>query len=566
MSSLASIGGNLSKVYPRAPVPHRHSFVRQLALFVSLLAVVLPGPQLLAADDPAKIFEQGRRAERAGHMAEAYLLYSQAAALDPENQFYRIKSEAVQARAALESPPNTPPSNAKTDPSTGAVTLFDSVTAKDLAAEREMLPPVKLQAVPGRKDFDLRGDAKSLWEQVARAFALDCVFDGDYPAGPKLRFQLPNVDYRDALHGLEAATGSFVVPVSKRILLVVKDSEQKRREVEPVEAVVIPVPQATTTQELTEIAAGVRQLFTLDHVAFDTQQNKVVMRGRNSLVEPARLLFEELLRQRPEVGIEVEILEVDLTSSLAYGLDLMPTLPILYLGTFWHSPLSVLAASVPSGITGLLSFGGGQSLFGIAVASTNLMAQMNDASTRTLLRSQLRAVDGTASSLHVGDRLPVLTSGYFGPASFSTGGQVYTPPPSFTFEDLGVTMKITPHVNGMDEVTLDLETEFKVITGQSVNGIPIISHRQLTSKVRLREGESAVVGGLLNSNEARSISGIAGLAEIPTLGALFRQTNKNEQTSEVLVVVKPTLLGLPPGQFVAPAIFSGSETRPLTPL
>ena len=110
-----------------------------------------------------------------------------------------------------------------------------------------------------------------------------------------------------------------MVPVSKRILLVVKDSEQKRREVEPTEAAVIPVPQATTTQELTEIAAGVRQLFALEHVAFDTQQNKVVMRGRNSLVEPARLLFEELLRQRPEVSIEVDIVEVDLTSSLAYG-------------------------------------------------------------------------------------------------------------------------------------------------------------------------------------------------------------------------------------------------------
>jgi general secretion pathway protein D len=127
-------------------------------------------------------------------------------------------------------------------------------------------------------------------------------------------------------------------------------------------------------------------------------------------------------------------------------------------------------------------------------------------------------------------------------------------------------MKITPRIHGMDDVTLDLETEFKVITGQSVNGIPVISHRKLTSKVRLREGESAVVGGLLNSNEARSISGIAGLAELPALGALFRQTNKNEQTSEVLVVLKPTLLGLPPSEFVTHTIFTGSETRPLTPL
>jgi type II secretory pathway component GspD/PulD (secretin) len=113
---------------------------------------------------------------------------------------------------------------------------------------------------------------------------------------------------------------------------------------------------------------------------------------------------------------------------------------------------------------------------------------------------------------------------------------------------------------------LDLETEFKVITGQSVNGIPIISNRKLATKVRMREGESAVVAGLLTSNEARSIAGIAGLGEMPGLGALFRQTNKSDQTSEVLLVIKPTLLSLPPGEFVTHTIFTGSETRPLTPL
>jgi len=550
------------KVYPRPAVPVRHCFVRQLALFVFLMAIV----PVRGADEAGKLFEQGRKAEHAGHFAEAYLLYSRASALAPDNQFYRLKTDAVQARAALESPPKVMAANERTDPATGEVTVFDSVTAKDLASERDLRPPVRLEAKPGIRDFDLSGDAKSLWEQVSRAFGLDCVFDGDYQSGSRAHFQLSNVDYRDALHGLEAATGSFLVPVSKRLLLVVKDTEQKRRQVEPVESVVIGVPQATTTQELTEIAGAVRQLFTLEHVAFDSQQNKVVIRGRNSLVEPARLLFEQLMRPRPEVNVEMDVIEVDLTDSLSYGLQYAPTLPILYLGTFWNSPLSTLAKSIPAGVSGLLSFGGGQSLFGIAIASTNLMAHMTDASTRTLLRSQVRAVDGTPTSLHVGNRLPVLTSGYFGPSSFSQGGRVYTPPPSFSFEDLGITTKITPRIHSIDEVTLDLDTEFKVITGQSVNGIPVISHRKLTSKVRMKEGESAVVAGLLTSSEARSLSGIAGLADIPGLGALFRQTNKNDQTGEVLIIIKPTLLRLPPGEFVTRTIFTGSETRPLTPL
>ena len=127
-------------------------------------------------------------------------------------------------------------------------------------------------------------------------------------------------------------------------------------------------------------------------------------------------------------------------------------------------------------------------------------------------------------------------------------------------------MKVTPRVNGMDEVTLDLDTEFKVVSGQSLNGIPIISGRKLATKVRLHEGESAVVAGLLTSSEARSVSGIVGLSEVPVLGELFRQTNKSQKTSEVLVVIRPTLLNLPQDQFLSPAIYTGSESRPTTRL
>jgi general secretion pathway protein D len=534
--------------------------VRVLALVIPVAALLSLARPLGAVDNAAKIFEQAQKEERAGHMTQAYLLYSQAAALEPGNQFYWMKRMAVQARAALESPPKGPDSAAK-PAADELASPFDAMNARDRAVVRTPQPPVHLRGEPGSKDFDLRGSAKALWEQVPRAYGLDTVFDGDYQAGPVLHFHLTGADYREALHALEAATGSFLVPISARLMLVVKDTEQKRREVEPEEVVVIPVPQATTTQEVTEIAQAVRQLFTLEHVAFDTHQSMIVLRGRNSLLKPAQAVFEELLHHRPQVDIQMELLEVDLSSSLIYGVDLTPTLPITYLGTFWHS-----IPSIPSGVSGLLTFGGGQSLFGIAIASATAMAQLTRANTRSLLRSEVRAVDNTSATMHVGNRLPVLTSGYFGPASFSQGGQVYMPPPSFSFEDLGVTMKVTPRIHGMDEVTLDLDTEFKVVSGQSLNGIPIISNRKLTTKVRLLEGESAVVAGLLTSNQARTLGGIAGVSNIPVLGELFRQTDKELQTTEVLLVIKPTLLNLPPDQFVTPTIFTGPSTRPITPL
>src|SRR5207237_603507 len=167
--------------------------------------------------------------------------------------------------------------------------------------------------------------------------------------------------------------------------------------------------------------------------------------------------------------------------------------------------------------------------------------------------------DGLPASLHVGDKYPILTSGYFGQIP-STGGQVYTPPPSFTFEDLGVNIKVTPHIHDMNDVTLDLETEFKVLGNGSLNGIPVISN------VRLREGEWGVVAGLMSSSEVRTIHGLAGISAVPVLGQLLHQNNKDESTTEVLLIIKPTLLNVPPNQFVAPAIWTGPDTRPLTPL
>jgi len=526
---------------------------------VALWPLTLP---LHAATDAAKCYEAGRKAERLGRMAEAYLLYSQAAALDPLNPLYRLKSQAVQSRAALQSPPKPRDAAAKPEAVAAAdlPSVFDSQNAGD-RPERTPKPPPHLRGAAGLKDFALRADAKTLWQEVARAFGLNVVFDSEFQPGPPITFRLDQADYRDAIHAAEAATGSFVVPISARLFLVAKDTEQKRREIEPTVAMTVSVPQATTNQELVEIGQAVRQLFAVEHMAWDGQRNIVILRDRISRVAPARVLFEELLRYRPQVEIEVDLMEVDRTYSLAYGVELPTTFPLTYLGTFWHSPFSI-----PSTITKLVTFGGGQSLFGIGIVDATLIANMSRSFSRTLLRSDIRAVDGTAASMHVGEKFPVLTAGYFGPASSSQGGTVYRPPPSFTFEDLGVNLKVTPHIHGMDEVTLDLEMEFKVLSGETSNGIPLISNRKLTSKIRVREGEWGVVAGLLNSSEARMIHGIAGLSSLPVLGPLFKQYTKDESVSQVLMILKPTLLSPPPDEMVTPPIWTGSETRPLTPL
>jgi len=521
----------------------------------------------LLADEPTadQLFAQGRKAEKAGHMAQAYLLYSEAAALDPKNLTYWQRSQAVRSRAALESRPS-PPSQASAAPlpeeeSLLAQNRFEPPTPQDLADARKPLPPSELSAESGTKDFDLRGNAQTLYETVARAFGLDCVFDSDFQPGNPVRFQVSGVDYRVALHSLEAATGTFVVPLSSRLFLVAKDSPQKRMEVEPVVAVEVHLPEPTNAQDFTAMVTAVQQSMAIEKVAWDTQNNILVLRDRISKVLPARTLIESLMRPRGQVLVEVEFLQVTRDQMVTYGIDFPTMFSLNFLSNFWKNQ-----PSIPSGIEGLLTFGGGKTLMGLGIVNPALVARMADNSGNVLLRTQLRTIDGQPATLHVGQRYPILTAGYYGPSSFTQGPNVYAPPPSFTYEDLGLNIKVTPAVHGITDVSLDIDSQFKVLAGASLNGIPIIANRSLQSKTDLKIGDWAVIGGLLNRQEARTVSGLAGLSQIPGLGSLTSTRERDRSTDEILILIRPTLVGLPPSESVSLPVRIGSETRPVTPL
>jgi general secretion pathway protein D len=516
------------------------------------------------ASEASKLYKEGRKAEKAGQVARAYLLYSEAAALEPNNHLYWSRSLALQTRAALESkvmPPvvtaDAGDSSAEPEPDEPAL---PAPTALDLAEAHKPLPPAKLNALPVLKDFSLRANAKSLFETVAHAYGLDCVFDGDYKATDTIRFQMDQVNYREALHALEAVTGSFLVPISDRLFMVVKDTAQKRKEEEPFAAVVIPLPEPTTQQDLTAMVTAVQQACGIQKVAWDSHANIVLMRDSVSKVLAAQQLFKDLLYPRAQILLEMDFVEVTKTQALNYGLPLPSSFPLSSFSTFMQN-----VPQLAQNISGMLRFGGGAALIGIGIANLQLVASLTDSDSKLLLKASARSVDGQPATIKVGQKYPILTAGYFGPASFSGPG-AYMPPPSFTFEDLGLSLKATPHVHGTEEVTLDVEAEFKVLGGSSNNGIPIISNRSLKSSVTLKIGEWAVVAGLIDDEDARSIAGIAGLARIPVIGPLTSNVTRNTSTDRVLIMLRPILLTAPPDNSLTHVYRMGAEMRPLTPL
>ena len=279
-------------------------------------------------------------------------------------------------------------------------------------------------------------------------------------------------------------TGSFIVPIGDRVFMVVKDTEQKRREVENHIAVVIPIPQPVTLQEAQELGRAVQQLMEIQRFSIDSAQRLVIFRDRASKVRPAQAVLEQLLTQKPEVAIEVELISVAKTTSLGLGLSLPTDFPFVAFADIGRH-----VRDIPSGFLNFLTFGGGKTYLGIGITSAQLLATWSRSVGNSLLRAEIRTLDGQAANFHAGDKYPIMTMGYFG--KITPGEQVYTPPPTFNFEDLGLVLKITPKVHDSKEVSLDVEAEFKVLGASSFNGIPVIGNRKFTNHVRLQFDQSA---------------------------------------------------------------------------
>ncbi len=530
---------------------------------MAVVCLLAPGAAGAGAG-ASSLYRQAQKAEKAGEVVQAYLFYAQAAALEPANRKYWARSQALRTRAALQTklmPPAIPEEPvAETQMSAEMPAEFTaSLSEQELAETRRPLPPVGLQASAEKKSFDLAGDSNALWEKVVAAFGLGAIFDGDYQPVRNLRFRLDASGYREALHALENATASFLVPIGERLVLVARDTQQKRQELEHTIAVTVPIPHPVSVQEAQELARAVQQLMEIQRLTVDSQRRLVLIRDRVSKVRPALEIYRQMLHHRPQVAIEIEFLEVFDNSSLSYGVNLPGRSALTWLSRIWGSAPSVAVDAARMGV-----FGAGKSFFGLGLADAELFATMARSASRTLLKTEIRSVDGQAASYHIGDRYPIISTSYSGVPQ--AGGNFLTPPPAFNFEDLGVVLKITPKVHGMEDITLDLEAEFKVLRGESLNGIPVIANRKFVSKARVAAGEWAVLAGLLNVNEARSITGLAGLSQLPVLGPLVSRRERSGESGEALLVIRPRLLSLPATEILTPALWTGTESRPRLPL
>lgn len=545
---------------PSARLTARKRPTRLKPLLLSLFGLAIT---CWAADSHAvasHLANLARKAEKSGQTVRAYLLFAEAAARDPQNTSYRSNRDALAAAAKLLTEAHVETTDITNDVHTAEKEAanpeppIERITKADWQTGQAILPVPHVQANSSLQSFDMHANAKSLVEQVALKYGVHVFVDAAVDSNQPIHFELQSVDFRAALEAVTAATHTFVFPVTPSLIYFAPDTEVKRNELEPVEILTFPLQEALTEKDLIDAANAVRGLLNLRTIGWDSSNRMVVIRDRVTRAQVARALMEALLLPRAQVSFDVQFLTVDTDKNYHYGATLQTLFQFIDFGNLGGLK-SVLPAAVSS--TKFLTFGGGATLFGVGVADAMTFATYSDSFTQAIYDATVVVADRATANFHIGDKYPIASSIYTG--FQATAGSIYNPAPQITLEDLGLVLKITPHVNGNSDIGIDVEADYKSLGNQTFNTVPAIAERSFKGNVSLREGEWAILAGIDSSAKSVSRNGLAGIGQIPGLNQLLNENTRDMQTSNTLLVIKPTITRLPMTDVISPQFLIGAR-------
>jgi general secretion pathway protein D len=501
--------------------------------------------------------KQARQMQNSGQLVRAYMLYAEASAREPGNPTYRANRDALAPAASLlgkaevqtlDNRQDLPPAGVSTDPPV------------ELASRREweregnfaQLPQV---VVPrDRATFELRGNEKDIFTQVAGRFNLSVIFDHDFVPQPSIRLSITDADFRAVMEALTAITGTFVFPTSSNTIFVARDTEAKRNELEPNVLLTFPLPNALDQKDLIEAANAVRSVLSVRTIGWDSVNRMVMIRDRAGRARTARAMLDALLLPKAQVSFEVEILTFDTDRTYHYGWSGPTSAQVVDFGN-----LGGLKSLLPTiaNATKFLAFGGGASLIGVSVTDSTFFAQYSNSISKALFDSTVVVSNGQTANFHVGNKYPIPQALFTGFQQSNAQSSLYNPIGQVTLEDLGLLLKLTPRVGSDSTIGVEIEAAVKSLGSQSINTVPIVLQREYKGSVNIREGEWAIVAGLNSMSNSVTRSGLAGLSSIPGLNQVLSENTRNNQTSDTLIVIKPFVTRLPMSARISPQYLLG---------
>jgi general secretion pathway protein D len=556
-------------------------------------------------------FNQGRKAQDLHDYDAAVEYYQKALKTDPDNAEYLIKFHQarfdagelhinnglkLRARGDLQNAASEFQKAISTDASSvvaeeqlrKTIEMIDAAKrASDAAPEAPVdtgeplaqLPPEIKPLSRAPVNLKMSNDAKIIFDTIGKLAGLTIIYDPDFPAR-RVSVDLNNVTLEQALDVMSVESKAHWTPMTENIVLVFPDQPQKRRDYEEQVMRTFYLSNTVQPQELTEIVTGLRQLLDLKRIQQLNARNAIVIRATPGQLALAQKFIQDVDTAQPEVVVQVSVLEarVDKMRNLGILPGQTASLTIVPPGTTSinnnnnTSNNGTNTGTTTPSTTGVLSLQNLSHLNGsdtsVTLPNFTANALLNDSTTRIIQNPELRSVEGQAAKLNIGDRVPVATGSFQAGVGVGSSAGGFVNPlvnTQFQYIDVGTNVEITPRVHPNHEVSLKISVEVSSVTNQqNIGGIqqPIISQRKVIHDIRLKEGESSVLGGLITKSDTKQINGWPGLSHVPILRYFFSEDSRSSEDDEILIVLTPHIVRMPEWtRSNLKTLYAGSETN-----
>jgi general secretion pathway protein D len=368
--------------------------------------------------------------------------------------------------------------------------------------------------------------SRDVFLALARFADINVVFDPSF-RDTTISLDLRNITFDSALASLNATTQTFYRVTAQRTLTIIPDTPAKRREYEEevVRTFYLSNADLKETIDLLRLVIDNRRLAPIASI------NAISVKDTPERIAAAAKVLAAIDKARPEVIIGIELLEVDRTRLQEFGLQIASP----------GSPGINGAADVNrAGLTlhDLVNLSQSD-IFMTGVPGLYYRLLKSDTNTRLLANPQLRTSEGIPAQARFGERVPVPVTIF---APIATGGVAQQPITSFNYENIGVNIDITPRTHHDDNVTLAVKVNVSSISGEGFGGLPTFGSREISTVIRLKDGEPNMLAGLIRDDERRTLNGVPGLSDIPVVGRMFAHNKKETLESDIILTVTPHIV------------------------
>jgi len=351
----------------------------------------------------------------------------------------------------------------------------------------------------------------------------------------QVTLRLRNVPWRHALDIVLRAQGLGMIEQGQTIVIsnleTLRKEEMERNtaaraaeELLPLQTRIIPVSYANAE----EMAKAVEKSLTKrGHIEVDKRSNALLVTDIDVRLDIAEGMIRSLDTRTPQVEIVARLVDVDVTATRSLGIDWgLHNVDLFDAGVSENIDINAADVNNPAGQVRL----GTVKPFGSVEATLQALETQNKAN--IISNPRITTVNNREASVVVGQQIPLIVQDFAGNAVT----QLTT---------IGIKLNVTPHINVGNKITMDIHPEVSDLAAQAtVQGGIIINTTMADTRVMVNDGETAVIGGLIRSNETETNRGVPILMDIPLLGNLFRSTSKTKAKRELLIFVTPKIIGV----------------------